>query len=70
MAISFPRGGAEYGGYPGLIQPEPHDVKDSASEQLMLAQLTDPADPASTPEAVAEVIRRVGRADRLKQHGS
>jgi hypothetical protein len=67
--MTFPRGGSEYGGYPGLVQPEPHDVRDSASEQLMLTYLTDPDDEASTPERVADDIRRQGRADRTKQNG-
>lgn len=69
MSAPFPKGGTEYGGYPGLIQPEPHDITSSASEQLMLAQLTDPADETSSVESVAEDVRRQGRADRPKQNG-
>jgi len=67
--MTYPKGGSEYGGFPGLIQPEPHDVKKSAHEQLMLAQLTDPADEASTPEKVADTIRAQGRKDARKQNG-
>lgn len=67
--MTYPRGGSEYGGYPGLIQPEPHDVKMSAEEQLMLAQLTEAADPASSIESVADDIRRQARIDRTKQNG-
>lgn len=61
--MTYPKGGSEYGGYPGLIQPEPHNPKDVASEQLMLTYLTDPADEQSTPERVADELRRQGKAD-------
>jgi hypothetical protein len=67
--MTYPRGGSEYGGYPGLVQPEPHDVNDDSNELLMLAQLTDPADPASSIESVADDIRRQARIDRIKQNG-
>lgn len=67
--MTYPRGGTEYGGYPGLIQPEPHSVEDDAAEQLMLAQLTDPADQESSIETVADEIRAQGRIDRGKQNG-
>lgn len=67
--MTYPRGGSEYGGYPGLVQPEPHDVHDSASEQLMLAYLTDPAEEGSTPEKVADDIRAQAVKDRGKQNG-
>lgn len=67
--MTYPRGGSEYGGYPGLVQPEPHDITTDAGEQLMLAYLTDPADPSSSVESVADDIRRQGAIDRIKQHG-
>lgn len=59
--MTFPKGGSEYGGFPGLIQPEPHEVKDSASEQLMTTYFTDPADPESSPEKEIDRIREEGR---------
>lgn len=34
--------GSEYGGVGGLIQPRPHEVENSPSEQLMLIYNTDP----------------------------
>lgn len=40
-----------------------------AAEQLMLAQMTDAADPSSSLESVADDIRAQGRIDRTKQHG-
>lgn len=67
--MTYPKGGSEYLGYPGLVQPEPHDVMDVAAEQLMLAQLSDPADASSGIESVADDIRRQGRIDRSKQNG-
>lgn len=39
--------GSEYGGVEGLIAPDPHKVKDSAHEQLMLLINTDPGDELS-----------------------
>lgn len=35
--------GSEFGGVDGLIQPPPHDVVNSPSEQLMQIYQTDPA---------------------------
>lgn len=67
--MTYPTGGAEYGGYPGLVQPKPHEVLDSGPEQLMLSYLTDPADASSSVESVADDIRAQGRIDRTKQHG-
>jgi hypothetical protein len=68
--MTYPRGGSEYGGFPGLVQPEPHEVKTSATEQLMLAQLTEAGDPESSIESVTDDIRRQGRIDGSKQNGS
>jgi hypothetical protein len=67
--MTYPKGGSEYGGFPGLIQPDPHEVTMSATEQLMAAQLSDPADASSGIESVTDEIRRQGRADRAKQNG-
>jgi hypothetical protein len=67
--MNFPRGGTEYGGYPGLVQPEPHDVRKDGPEQLMLAQMTEPADASDGIEQTADRVRTQGRADRTKQHG-
>lgn len=67
--MTYPRGGSEYGGFPGLVQPEPHEVKTSAGEQLMAMQMTDAADPASSIESVVDDIRAQGRIDRTKQNG-
>lgn len=67
--MTYPRGGSEYGGFPGLIQPEPHDIRTSAAEQLMLAQMTDPADVESSVESVADDIRAQGKKDGAKQNG-
>lgn len=67
--MTYPRGGTEYGGYPGFIQPEPHDIRMNAGEQLALEHLTDPADEKSSVESVADDIRRQGRIDRDKQNG-
>jgi hypothetical protein len=64
VSAPFPKGGSEYGGYPDLIQPEPHDYKSSPSEQAMATYLTDPADPESSVESVVEDIRARGRATR------
>lgn len=46
------RKGSERGGFRGQIAPPPHDVKDVAYEQALLAVATDPADPTSSPETV------------------
>ena len=42
-----PNGGSEYGGVPGLVQPDPHQPR--ASEKLMGLYQTDPADETSQP---------------------
>lgn len=44
---TFPRGGTEYGGRPGIIQPFPHTYLDDADEQAGLAVRTDSADASS-----------------------
>lgn len=62
MTASFPSGGTEYGGRPGLIQPLPHDVADHPKEAAALAIRTDPADPTSSPETVLAAERKA--ADR------
>lgn len=67
--MTYPKGGSEYGGFPGLIQPEPHDVKKSAHEQLMASYLTDEGDVNSTVESVVDGIRKQGKKDRSKQNG-
>lgn len=67
--MTYPKGGSEYGGFPGFIQPEPHDIRDSASEQLSLMVQTDAADESSSIESVADDIRQQGRIDRAKQNG-
>jgi hypothetical protein len=67
--VTYPKGGSEYGGYPGLVQPEPHDVRMSAKEQLMAAQLSDAADATSGIESVVDDIRSQGAIDRTKQNG-
>lgn len=61
MAESFPKGGSEYGGLPGLVQPPPHDIAESPWEQAMLALRTDAADPFSSPETVLAEDLRLGR---------
>lgn len=43
--------GSEYGGAPGLIQPPPHDVADSASEMLSQIYKTNPAGDTSIGRA-------------------
>lgn len=68
--MTYPKGGAEYGGYPGLVQPLPHEVKDSGPEQLMLAQMTEAADPGDGIEQAADRIRAQAVKDKVKQHGS
>jgi hypothetical protein len=67
--MTYPRGGSEYGGFPGLVQPEPHDISKDATEQLQLMHLTDPADPESSIEKVADAIRAQGQIDGRKQNG-
>jgi hypothetical protein len=67
--MTYPRGGSEYGGFPGLIQPPPHDPTKDARESLMLLKFTDPADETSTPEKVADGIIQQARKDGGKQNG-
>lgn len=50
QSTADPAKGSEYGGVEGLIAPPPHDIKDSAHEQLMLMYNTDPADETSGAE--------------------
>jgi hypothetical protein len=63
MTQSFLQGGSEYGGVPGLIQPLPHSIADSAAEQASLTVRTDPSDPLSSPTSVLE------KEDRERRHG-
>lgn len=51
--MTFPKGGSEYGGYPGLIQPPPHDPEDSSVEMLTLTVRSNPDDEGSGPLTVA-----------------
>lgn len=67
--MAYARGGTEYGGFPGLVQPETHDVKMSAQEQLMLAQQTEAGDATDGVEEAAERSRAQARKDRVKQNG-
>jgi len=59
--MTFPKGGSEYGGYPGPYQPAPHDVADVPYEQLNLATQTDPSDEESSVETVLEAHRAEAR---------
>lgn len=59
--MTFPSGGSEYGGYPGVTQPAPHDPEDVAYEQLNLTTRTDPSDPSANAGTVAEEDRKLGR---------
>lgn len=59
--MTFPSGGSEYGGYPGLIQPAPHDPEDSSAEMATLTVRSDPDDEASGPLTVAEADRVRGK---------
>lgn len=53
---------SEFGGVPGRIQPQPHDIQDSAYEQHRLIMSTDPTDATDTPEgALARERKREGR---------
>lgn len=54
MTSSFPKGGSEFGGYPGRVQPKPHDVKTSASEQLQAVYATDESDDSFGVEEVVD----------------
>lgn len=67
--MTYPRGGSEYGGFPGLVQPKPHQIEDSSVEMLTLAYQTDPADETDGVEQAADRIRAQARTDRTKQHG-
>ena len=67
--VTYPRGGSEYGGFPGLVQPKPHEIEDSSVEMLTLAYQTEPADAMDGVEQAADRIRAQGRKDRPKQHG-
>jgi hypothetical protein len=61
VSSPFPRGGSEYGGVPGLIQPPPHDIKDSAYEQASLAVRSEPwpiTDPRSSIEGELAAERK------------
>lgn len=53
---------SEFGGVPGLVAPQPHDVQISAYEQARLQRAVDPADATDTPElALAREWEREGR---------
>jgi hypothetical protein len=43
---------SEFGGYPGTIQPPPHEL--TSAEQARLERKTNPADPSDTIEAARE----------------
>lgn len=43
---------SEFGGYPGTIQPEPHELTNA--ERARLERKTNPADPSDTVEAARE----------------
>lgn len=60
--MTFPEGGTEFGGYPGVVQPKPHELK--SYEVLNNATQSDPSDPESSELSVAEEHRKAGR-DRL-----
>lgn len=47
---------SEFGGAPGLIQPNPHSVNDIASEGAMLERAVDPADETDSPAGVLSRI--------------
>lgn len=59
--MTYPRGGSEYGGFPGLVQPAPHDPEDVGYEMLNLTTRTDPSDETATPLSQAEAERADGR---------
>lgn len=70
--MTYPKGGSEYGGYPGLIQPEPHPVGDGkgeAEEQLHMLYRTEPADETDTVAKQVDIVRKQGAIDRGKQNG-
>jgi hypothetical protein len=60
--MTYPQGGSEYGGYPGLVQPAPHDIEEVPYELLNLVTRTDPSDPAADANTVAETERKQGRS--------
>lgn len=43
---------SEFGGYPGPIQPEPHEL--TAAEQARLERQVNPASPSDSVEAARE----------------
>jgi hypothetical protein len=43
---------SEYGGYPGPIQPEPHQL--TAAEEARLMRRVNPTDPGDSVEAARE----------------
>lgn len=53
------RGASEFGGWPGVVQPPPHEL--TAAEQLNFAVQSNPSDPAANAETVAEEHRKRGR---------
>lgn len=59
--MTYPSGGSEYGGYPGVVQPAPHDIEDVPYEMLNLTTQTDPSDPEANAGTVAEAHRKAGR---------
>ena len=58
------QGASEFGGWPGVVQPAPHDIADVPYEQLNFSVQTDPSDPAANAGTVAEAHRKRGK-DRL-----
>lgn len=60
----FPKGGTEYGGRPGVIQPFPHNYLDDVDEQCGLAVRTESADPASGIEQQYLAEQRVNAKRR------
>lgn len=63
VTSSFPQGGSEYGGYPGRIQPPPHDPADVPFEQLQIAYAVDPDDYV-TPDTEAAALERLLKEGR------
>lgn len=61
MSSPIQDGASEFGGHPGRVQPAPHDIADSAYEQLNLSVRSNPSDPASNAASVAEEERELGR---------
>jgi hypothetical protein len=53
---------SEFGGVPGLVAPQPHDISSSAYEQARLQRAVDPADSTDSVElALAREWEREGR---------